>query len=173
MRSASFLVLALLFLAPAFADVPALECHGAGSAKDRELRFSVTLTGLAGNSVVVDDLASRETCSCRFRHANFFDQSEGKIQRLVVRLRYQSCEAGCTSDLKKRMSASIDVDHLLHGRRSYATPFVGKESANCDRFSMDLSALRRIETERIDAMDATPEFKRRLKALKSLDADAR
>ena len=159
----------MLFLpALAFAEAPALECHGAGGGADSNLRFAVTLTSLAGNSVVVDDPVSKQSCSCKFRHDNFFDRSDGKIRDLIVRLRYQSCDAGCSAELKKRMNASIDVNHLLRGGRSYATPFVGNGIANCDRFSFDLPALRRIEIERIDAMDETPEFKRRLKGLKGL-----
>jgi hypothetical protein len=170
MRCAGFLVLALLLPALAFAEAPpALECRG--SAPDLNLTYALTLTGLEGNSVVVEDVLRKETCNCNFRHDNFFDQSKGKIQRLVVRLKHQSCEASCTRDLKKRMNASIDVEHRPRGR-SYATPFVGDVIANCDRFSMDLPALRRIEIERIDAMDQTPEFKRRLKDLKGLDEQA-
>lgn len=162
----------LLLPALAYAEAPALECHGAGGGTDRDLRFAVTLTGLVDNSVVVDDLAGKQSCSCKFRHDGFFDRSGGKIQDLLVSLRYQSCDAGCSADLRKRMNVSIDVSHLLRGGRSKATPFVGKVGANCDRFSFDLPALRRIESERIDAMDGTPEFKRRLKDLKGLlDAD--
>lgn len=166
----------LLFLwlpALAFADAPpALECSGSGAANHNHLVFALTLTGLEGNSVVVEDVARKETCSCKFRHANFFDQSRGQVRSYSVRLKYQSCEASCTRNLKRQMSASIDVEHRLLGKRSYATPFVGDVVANCDRFSMDLPALQRIEIERIDAMDGTPEFKRRLKDLKGLDAQA-
>ena len=165
---------ALLLLSTlAFADAPiALECSGAGGAGNRDLVYMLRLTGLEGNSVVVEDVASKETCSCKFRHGNFFDEDRGPIRIYTVRLKVQSCNASCSRNLKKQLNASIDVSHQLNFgvKRSHATPFVGDEMATCDRFSMDLSAIQRIESDRIDAMDETPEFKRRLKDLKGLNA---
>ena len=160
----------LLLPVAAVADPPlALECSGAGAAKHRNLVHALTLTGLEGNSVVVEDFSRKETCSCKFRHGNFFDQSKGHVRHYSVQLRYQSCEAGCSRNLKRQMNASIDVHHDLTTKRSHATPFVGNVIANCDLFSIDPAALRRIEIERIDAMDQTPHFKRLLKGLKGLD----
>jgi hypothetical protein len=182
MRCACYLLLALWLPALAFADAPpVLECHGSGSAKGHNLRFAVTIAGLEGNRVVADDIENGESCSCKFRHNNLFDQSpksmlpRGLHRYVTVHLKYQSCDAGCSRAMKKRIKANISVRHQLNWKgpdarslRSYATPFAGGQSTNCDLFTMDLRALRQIEIERIDAMDETPEFKERLKGLKGL-----
>src|SRR6185503_12586057 len=135
----SLLVLLLLPVL-AIADAPAaLECSGTGGA-NRNLAYALTLTALEGNSVVVEDLERRETCTCVFRHDNFFDQSQGVVQQYIVQLKYQLCATECSSTMKRQINASIRVYHRLLGKRSDATPFVGNGAANCDRFSMDLPA---------------------------------
>jgi hypothetical protein len=116
----------------AIADAPAaLECSGTGGA-NRNLAYALTLTALEGNSVVVEDLERGESCTCVFRHDNFFDQSQGVVQQYIVQLKYQLCATECSSTMKRQINASIRVYHRLLGKRSDATPFVGNGAANCD-----------------------------------------
>ena len=61
--------------------------------------------------------------------------------------------------MKQQISAIIEVTHKIFEAKSHATPFVGAQISNCDTFSVDLPAMRRMESQRIDAMDQSQRFK--------------
>lgn len=157
----------VLFAAPTHAAGPALECHGV-KPDNPAISYELTITALDANSVVIQDASRNESCACKFKHSGYFDQSKGMVPRYIVIMAYQSCDVACPQRLKRLTKASIDVTHRL-GRQTHSTPFVGDEISNCDRFSIDVPRLRKIEGQRIDGMDLSDNAKRTLKDLKGID----
>ena len=157
----------LLFPSVAYAAEPALFCRGVKS-DNPAIRYELTLNALNDNTVVVIDAATNESCSCKFRHDSFFDQSRGMVPGYIVSMAYQSCDDQCPQSLKKQIKANIRVTHRLLRKETYATPFTGDNISNCDGFGMDVPMLRSIEIQRIDAMNQSPEFKAQLKSLKGI-----
>lgn len=157
----------LLFSTFTYADEPALLCEGFKS-NNPHIQYELSVTALNGNSVVVTDTATKKQCSCKFRQSSFFDQSRGMVPGYKITMDYQSCDDKCPQSMKRQISAHIGVTHRLMGNESYSTPFVGNQISNCDRFSVDVPMLRRIEAQRIDSMNQSPEFKRMLKAMKGV-----
>lgn len=64
---------------------------------------------------------------------------------------------------------STDITYKPTKGDSYATPFVGNQISKCENFSIDLYALRRLESQRISRMDVSPEVKQRIKDLKGVN----
>ena len=149
------------------AGEPALECRGV-KANSQKIQYELIVTALNENSVVVIDTATKETCRCKFRLDNYFDQSKGMAPGYSISLAYQSCDDKCATSLKKQLKTYIDVTHRLLRKQTYSTPFVGDEMSNCDGFSIDLPALRKIAAQNIDALDLSPEAKARLKSMKGV-----
>jgi hypothetical protein len=160
--------LILLFLTPAHAAGPALECQGVKS-DNAHVRYELTVTALDANSVLVVDTAANEKCSCKFAQSDYFDQSRGMVPGYKIGLRYQSCESACPQSLKRQIKANIGVTYRLMSKEAYSTPFVGDEISNCDRFGMDLPALRKIAGQAIDRMDLPEDSRKRLKYLKGIE----
>ena len=157
----------LLFSSVAYAAEPALFCQGVKS-DNPAIQYELTMNALNGNTVVVIDAATKESCSCKFRHDSFFDQSRGMVPGFIVSMTYQSCDDQCPWRLKKQIKANISVTHRLHRGQTYSTPFTGDMISNCDGFSIDVPMLRSIEAQRIDALNQSPEFKAQLKSLKGV-----
>ena len=159
----------LLFPTFAYAAEPALalECRGVKS-NSPDIQYELTLTALNENSVVVIDTSTKETCNCKFRQSDFFDQSQGMVPGYIISMDFQSCDEKCPQSLKRQIKAHIRVTHRLIRKETYSTPFVGDQISNCDRFSINVPMLRRIEAQSIDSMTESPEFRAKLKALKGV-----
>lgn len=157
----------LLFSTFTYADEPALLCEGFKS-NNPHIQYELSVTALNGNSVFVTDTATKKQCSCKFRQSDFSDQSKGMVPGYKITMDYQSCDDKCPQSMKRQISAHIEVTQRLIRNESYSTPFVGRQISNCDRFSVDVPMLRRIEAQRIDSMNVSPQVKRMLKDLKGI-----
>lgn len=158
----------LLFSVFSYAGESALQCAGIKS-NNRDIRYDINLTGLKQNNVIVTNSATKEQCTCKYRFTDYFDQSQGVAPQHSITMVYQSCDNKCSKSLKRQISAHINVKYSPRTGESYSTPFVRGEISKCEKFNIDLHAIRRIAAEEIANMDMSPEFKQRLKSIKGLD----
>lgn len=129
----------------------------------------MSLTAVNHNKVNVFNSVTKEKCECKFRLADFHDGSQAAVQNHEISLVYQSCDKACTNGLKQQMSANIDISFKQQLGEAGATPFVGRQISKCDKFSIDLYALRRLEADRISRLDVSPEVKQRIKDIKGVN----
>lgn len=148
---------------------PALKCSGF-KANNSDIHYDLMVTALNQNSVIVTNGITKEKCECKFRMSNFTDGSKGVAPHQSVGMAFQSCDNKCSASLKKQLSANIEVTYKQATGESFATPFVGRQISKCEKFSINVYDLRKIESDRISRLDVSPEVKQRLKDIKGLGA---
>jgi hypothetical protein len=137
-------IAALLISTCAFPGQPVLECHGI-KADNPNIRYELNVTSLdAIGVIVVADSSNNEECVCKLRLSDFDDRSKAARPGYRVTLKYQSCDTRCSQNLKKQMRANVEVRQVFFPEVTYSTPFVGLEISKCDRFSIDVPALKNI-----------------------------
>lgn len=159
----------ILFSVFTHAAEPALKCSGV-KANNADIQYDLTVATLNQNSVTVTNGVTKEKCDCKFRMSNFTDAAKGVAPHQSVSMAFQSCDNKCTAGLKKQISANIEVTYKQSTGESFATPFVGRQISKCEKFSINVHELRKIEADRISRLDVSPEVKKRLKDIKGLGA---
>ena len=161
-------IIIILFGVFAHAAEPALKCNGV-KANNPVLQYELALTGVNHNAVTVFNSKTKEKCECKFRMSDFHDGSKAVVQQHEVSMVYQSCDKTCTAGLKQQISANIEITYKQQNGEANAVPFVGRQISKCDKFSIDLFALRRLEADRISRLDVSPEVKQRIKDIKGVN----
>lgn len=157
----------ILFSVFASAAETALKCSGV-KANNSAVKYDLNVTALNQNSVIVSNSDTKEKCECKFRVTNFTDNSKGVAPYQGLKMAYQSCDNKCSASLKKQISANIEVNVKPSKGESFATPFVGRQISKCEKFSINVYELRKIESDRISRLDVSPEIKQRIKDIKGL-----